>query len=304
MMPLPDRASQDSDVRPSLTDGILFPGEREQLEEEVERLLEEARQSRTAPPHSEGEVLTGAMVPHAAYDLTGRSIADALLPLRRGTGFAAPPQCAVLIAPVHREHFPGCALPSFRSLHTPLGEVEVDTEAVELLLRKGKDLQRDDLPFWEEHALELPLPFLQRLAPGLPVLPILTGDNSARTERSVSSVLNVLQEGPSRYGGRTLDSTFVLISGNLTGYVDTARGAAHRDRFLQLIESGAAREIGAARQNHEISACASAACAAVLRCTAGRALRLGETFLQRPENGGREVHYGSLLLLRPVSSPG
>jgi len=262
-----------------LTEGIFYPRRHEELEQLIDRLLQEAKEIE-APPSQP----FGALIPHAAYDIVGPLIAAGMRPLHEKPTLRR----LIIIAPVHRDHFTGCVVPGFRSFCSPLGEIEVDRESVEKLLAADlRGLRRDSVPFLEEHAVELPLPFLRRLSPRSPVLPILTGDNSAATERHLCALLEELLVGDPA-------EEYIVVSSNLTGFVDPARAPEHRDRFLELTEQGDARGIREALERKEISACGAAACAAVMRSTGLPCTTAAAPHREQPEKDGRAVYYGSL----------
>jgi hypothetical protein len=302
MVKLQHREIEPDGVRPPLAEGIMYPADPGELEASLERLLTEAEQALqsggveepgsgwleepgSAPP-------VGALVPHAAYDLVGRAIAAGLLPLRsRLRAASGRLRRIVLLAPVHREHFTGIALPDLNALRSPLGETRVDTEAVNLIAERVDGAGRDNLPFLEEHAPELTLPFLRHISPETPVLPILTGDNSSRTEATLYRALALLTEQDPG-----LTDHYVLVSGNLSAYLDPVRAEADMRHFLQLAGAGKSGELAGAFGRAEVSACASATTAAVLRLCGGSATPLLPPFAEEDETGGRVVYYATLLL--------
>src|SRR5262249_10357296 len=119
--------------------------------------------------------------------------------------------------PAHRAYVEGLVGPGARELETPLGRVEVDLEA---LARVGAP--DDAAAHALEHALEVELPFLQRVAPGARVAPLAVGDAGAE---QVAGVLDAL------WGGR---ETVVVVSSDLSHYLPY-------DRARELDASTAAR---------------------------------------------------------------
>jgi len=146
--------------------GYFYPGDKEALAREVEGLLAQAR----TPPEPRAR---GVLSPHAGYRYAGRVMAEGFRPLAAWRGRA---RRVFLLGPSHFVPFWGVALFPHRAWATPLGEVAVDREGVERLLALGKPFWAYEAPFWEEHSLEVLLPFLQRLLPETPILPLLFGD--------------------------------------------------------------------------------------------------------------------------------
>jgi len=146
--------------------GYFYPGEKEALAREVEGLLAQAR----TPPEPRAR---GVLSPHAGYRYAGRVMAESFRALAAWRGRAGR---VFLLGPSHFVPFLGVALFPHRAWATPLGEVAVDREGVEGLLALGKPFLAYEAPFLEEHSLEVLLPFLQRLLPQTPILPLLFGE--------------------------------------------------------------------------------------------------------------------------------
>lgn len=81
-----------------------------------------------------------------------------------------------LLGPSHFAPFLGVAFYPFRAWATPLGEVAVDLLGGERLLAQGPPFRVYPEAFWEEHSLEVLLPFLQVALPETSILPLLFGE--------------------------------------------------------------------------------------------------------------------------------
>lgn len=188
-------------IRPPAVAGAFYPADPRRLAADVRRYLSEA-----SPPAVDFP-LRILIVPHAGYvysgpvAATGYRLLEGRADLRR----------IIMVGPSHFVWFTGLALPDADRLLTPLGEVEVDLEA-------ATRLERDPLvvssavAHQREHSLEVQLPFLQVVTPGVPVAPLLTGDVDPR---AVADVVEPLVDG----------QTLLLISSDLSHYHDyeTAR---------------------------------------------------------------------------------
>ncbi|WP_081995744.1 AmmeMemoRadiSam system protein B [Thermus sp. 2.9] len=153
-------------VRKPAVAGSFYPGSAAALQEEVESLLQEAK----TPPLPG---VRGALSPHAGYRYAGKAIAESFRALSAWRGRA---RRVFLLGPSHFVPFLGVAFFPHRAWATPLGEVAVDREGVEGLLALGRPFLAYEAPFREEHSLEVLLPFLQRLLPQTPILPLLFGE--------------------------------------------------------------------------------------------------------------------------------
>jgi AmmeMemoRadiSam system protein B len=142
-------------VRPAYVAGQFYPGEREALLEGVASLLKAAK----TPPLPG---VRGVLAPHAGYGYSGKVAAESFKAL---SGFRGQAQRVILLGPSHFVPFPGVAFYPYRAWRTPLGEVAVDLEGGRRLLERGFPFLRLEEPFWEEHSLEVLLPFLQVALP-------------------------------------------------------------------------------------------------------------------------------------------
>lgn len=184
----------DVRVRPPAVAGAFYPAEPSVLATLIDGLLAQATHDDTRsdrPPKA-------LIVPHAGYVYSGAIAASAyarLLPFRgRITR-------AVLLGPAHRVWIEGLALPDADALDTPLGRmrvVEIRDPAVSISRHAHA----------QEHALEVHLPFLQRVLGDVDVLPLVVG---AAPDEMVARVIE------HAWGDA---STIVIISSDLSHYHD------------------------------------------------------------------------------------
>ena len=156
-------------VRQPVVAGSFYPGAAPALGRDVDRLLGAVMPVDDEWPALE-RTLRGVIVPHAGYAYSGpvAATAYALLAARH-----VRPARIVLLGPSHFAPLRGMAVPSDDAWLTPLGEVPIDDDARRAALRAGAIT--DDEPHRSEHSLEVQLPFIQRVLPGVPVLPIAVG---------------------------------------------------------------------------------------------------------------------------------
>src|SRR5262249_39289105 len=84
----------------------------------------------------------------------------------------------VLVGPSHRMAFEGVSLWARGAFATPLGEVPIDQEVAAALRAAGTVVRDAPAPHRDEHSLEMQLPFLQHVVPGLRLVPLLIGSQS------------------------------------------------------------------------------------------------------------------------------
>jgi AmmeMemoRadiSam system protein B len=198
-------------VRPPAVAGMFYEEDPGRLEAAVRKYVATAEQVDI------DFALRILIVPHAGHVYSGPVAATGYGLVERG----APWHRIVLIGPSHFVRFAGLALPGADALETPLGRVAVDREAVATLL--AGDLITD-LPevHRREHCLEVQLPFLQVVAPDVPVVALLTGDVDYR--EAAAAVSPLLDE-----------ATLLLISSDLSHYHDSARARRLDARTADVI---------------------------------------------------------------------
>ncbi len=207
-------------VRPPAAAGTFYPRSASRLAGEVDRLLKEAEPWSGARPW-------GVVVPHAGYRYSGPVAASGYATVRP---WVETTSRVVVLGPAHFVPLEGCAVPVSGAWRTPLGDVPVDPELRELARCAGCVL--DDGPHAPEHALEVQVPFLQRLlGSALRILPIAVG---RATPGEVAGVLGSV--------GRQAD--LVVVSTDLSHYEDLASARAHDRRTAEAILALDADAIG------------------------------------------------------------
>jgi AmmeMemoRadiSam system protein B len=210
----------DVRVRPPAVAGAFYPGDARVLAGTVERLLAEAssRPEISAPPRA-------LIVPHAGYVYSGPIAAAAYR-----TVLAAPVRRVLLLGPSHRTPLRGLAVPSADVFATPLGPVTVAADLRANLLAAGLATV-DDASHRLEHSLEVQLPFLQAVLPGVPVLPVTVGVTpAADVARAIEAVWD--------------DDTLVVVSSDLSHYEPYGAARSHDARTARSITDLDAAAVG------------------------------------------------------------
>ena len=199
-------SAAEPQVREPAVAGIFYPDSAKDLASNVDGLLADVRCASDQAP-TERPTLRGIVVPHAGYPYSGPIAATAYaLLVARGPR----PRHIVILGPSHFQPVQGWAVPTHKAWRTPLGEVLLDDTTRRIALDGGA--VADDGPHRSEHSLEVQLPFIQRVCPGVPVLPIAVGRHSPR--QTVSLLTTVMTE-----------DAILVVSTDLSHYrdADTAR---------------------------------------------------------------------------------
>jgi MEMO1 family protein len=173
-------------VRRAAVAGMFYPGSTEDLGGEVDLLLTKAPVA----------VLPGEPValvaPHAGYAYSGPTAAAAYT-LIKGMKVST----VVVVSPSHREYFPGVSVYPGTAYETPLGLIPVDVAMRDRLLAASALVRSTRSGHGTEHALEVHLPFLQKVLGEFRLLPLVMGDQSRDTCYGLGEVLGMLLQGES-----------------------------------------------------------------------------------------------------------
>jgi hypothetical protein len=199
-------------IRSAAVAGTWYPGTADGLASEVDRHLARAGASR-----GEFVELSGLIVPHAGLRYSGPVAAHAYR-LLRNRSF----DVAVIVGPSHFVAFDGVAIIGSGGFRTPFGVAPIDEDCAAALTGLAPLVHEHAAVHEREHSLEMQLPFVQRLAPGMPIVPLLMGRQTGATARALGDGLaSVLR------GRRAL----LIASTDLSHYHDAA-AAADLDRVV------------------------------------------------------------------------
>ncbi len=211
-------------VRPPAVAGTFYPLDLGALTAAVHAHL------RAAEPVELAFQLRILIVPHAGYVYSGPTA---------GRGYRLVAQSnfrrVVMLGPAHYVPFAGLALPGAEALDTPLGTVTVDPGGVAALLADSL-VEESAAAHGREHSLEVQLPFLQVVAPGTPVVPLLTG---AIAPWQGADVISPLLD----------EESLLLVSSDLSHFYDAATA-----RRLDAVTAAAIERLDGAALDRE-SAC-------------------------------------------------
>ena len=167
-------------------------------------------------PHGE---LHAVLAPHAGLMFSGPVGAYAYKAAASAAAFDA----AILVGPSHFVAFDGVSLYPSGAFDTPLGPAPIDAALGEELLAASSVVQPLPRPHSREHSLEMQLPFIRRLLPALPIVPLLMGYQTQDTIRALAEAL--ARVAPSR-------RILLVASTDLSHYFD-APTAESLDRHVQ-----------------------------------------------------------------------
>jgi AmmeMemoRadiSam system protein B/AmmeMemoRadiSam system protein A len=216
------RASDKQKIRQPAVAGAFYPEQPEALKTMVDKFLKEAES-----PDIEGPVL-GLIAPHAGYVYSGHVAASAYA-LLKGKKIKR----VVVISPSHIQAFQGAAVYDGDAYATPLGNVLIDKDFTKKLAEKSSliDLSakghENIFQGRGEHAVEVELPFLQRVLGSFKLVPIVMGDQDYETCRALGVALAELIDSP---------ETIIVASSDLSHFHPYDEAVKLDHKVLRAIE--------------------------------------------------------------------
>ena len=166
--------------------GQFYDGGKEQLKQTIKECFLDERGPKNLPKISNGDKkIKGLVVPHAGYIYSG-SIAAHSYNILANNGFA---DTFIILGPNHTGMGSGVALMNKGSWLTPLGEVPINEQLSNLLLKDIID--NDENAHLYEHSIEVQIPFLQFLAEEkeFDFIPISMGMQDFQTAEEVGKII-------------------------------------------------------------------------------------------------------------------
>jgi AmmeMemoRadiSam system protein B len=162
------------------------------------------------------------IVPHAGRRSSGPVAAHAYVAVRGG-GYGA----AVIVGPSHALAFTGVSVWPAGAWETPFGPVAVEERLARALVEASPLVHERPAAHVREHSLELQLPFIARLLPDTPIVPLVMGrqtrDTAETLGRAMAAVIGA--QGGATAGGPGAD-VLLVASSDLSHYEDARTAAA------------------------------------------------------------------------------
>ena len=252
-----DRAVRD--VRPSAVAGSWYPATGAHLSEAVDA-------------HVASVTLDGAracpravIAPHAGLLYSGPVAAYAYSLVRR-CQYAA----VVLVGPSHFVGFQGVSIWPRGAWDTPLGEVQVADGLAGALAAESREIVEHPAAHGREHSLEMQMPFVARLLPGVPIVPLVMGYQQRGTAMALG---DALARAITSYRARHPGDVLIVASSDLSHYEDAATASRLDADVLRHVEALDADGLMEALEREPRHACGGGPMVSVLRA----AVQLGGT---------------------------
>ncbi len=187
--------------------------------------------------------IVGLVCPHAGYVASGPVAAHAYYALASD----GRPDTVVLFGPNHTGYGSALALMNEGFWKTPLGDVEVDGETANQIVREAQIVDVDESAHRFEHSIEVQLPFLQYLYDAqFKIVPIcfLMQDSSSALEvgRAVGRILR----------GK---NAVIIASSDLSHYEPQAEASRNDQMVIEAVSAMDEAKLYSLIETYRVSAC-------------------------------------------------
>jgi hypothetical protein len=189
-----------NEVRSPAVAGAFYPANPLQLTQQIDGYLAAAQRLDPEPsiiivPHA-GYVYSGGVAAHGFKQALNRGYASVII-----LGFSHS----------YAYSFDGASIWPSGAWHTPLGDVAIDAALAQKILEAAPRVFTTDRSIHlDEHSLEVEVPFIQRVLPGVPIVPISIGRPTLENAQAIADALaQVLRDSP---------RTLVVTSTDLSHY--------------------------------------------------------------------------------------
>jgi MEMO1 family protein len=277
------------DVRPSPIAGQWYPGDPKKLASQVDGYIQAAHL-----PEIRGQVIA-AMAPHAGHRYSGPVAGYTFAALRQ-----LKPDLVAVISPMHYPYPEPLLTTAHAAYATPLGEIPVDSEALDQLdelLQESLGYHLTRVAKDPEHSLEIELPFLQRtFGAGFKLLPVMVRDQSEVVAHALGRCLAEVLHSR---------NAFLLASTDLSHFYPQPVANRLDAEILHRVEAFDPHAVLLAEEEGKGFACGKGALAAVL--WAAKDLGATQSLVLHHATSGdvtgdftQVVGYGAAIFTRPA----
>ena len=232
-------------VRRPTQAGAFYEGDAESLKTQIKNCFLHEFGPRKIPKVVKNgpRAVVGLVCPHAGYMFSGPVAAHAYYRLASD----GKPDVVVVFGPNHTGYGSALAVMNEGFWRTPLGDVEVDAETANQIVREARIVDVDESAHRFEHSIEVQLPFLQYLYGAefkfVPICFLMQDLSSAReVGQAVAKVV--------------ADKNAVIIASSDMTHYEPQTNASKKDKLaLEAVEAMDEKRFFSTIEAHNISAC-------------------------------------------------
>ena len=204
--------------------GTWYSDSPSRLTDEIDRYLDRAD---VGPTSSRARAL---IAPHAGLMYSG-PVAAFAYKLLDDLSYGA----VVLVGPSHFVPFRGVSIWSAGAWESPLGMVAVEPDLAAMIRAESEAIIELPAAHGREHSLEMQLPFIARLLPGVPIVPLVMGHQTRETAFGLGGA--IARALRSRSSGSSRSDVLLVASSDLSHYHDADMAARMDAIMIRHIEA-------------------------------------------------------------------
>ncbi|HEU04673.1 hypothetical protein LCGC14_2128100 [marine sediment metagenome] len=176
-------------IRTPAVAGMFYPGEKNELKESIHQCFLHSFGPGKLPPTEEKKKIYGVICPHAGYIYSGPIACHSFYSISSES-----PELFIIIGPNHWGV--GCNVAAMKdcSWETPLGQVEVDSDAASELSKISNIVDLDFFSHTKEHSLEVQVPMLQEVYSKFKILPIILIDQEKNAAEEIGEAVATISK--------------------------------------------------------------------------------------------------------------
>jgi len=151
-------------IRKPAVAGAFYPADSKELDSLIDQFIENVQE---VPVN--GNII-GLVVPHAGYAYSAKTAAVGYKSVLNKKY-----DIVVIMAPSHRDPFNGATIFPGDAYNTPLGNINIDKSTANELVNICQYIKYSEFGHRGEHAIEVQLPFIQKIFPNAKIIPIVIG---------------------------------------------------------------------------------------------------------------------------------
>jgi MEMO1 family protein len=248
-------------IREAAVAGQFYPAWPQELKETIKFMVDK---------NAEKVDAVGVVAPHAGYIYSGPVAGAVFSRIKFKNTF-------ILIGPNHRGMGKPFSIMTSGSWKTPLGQVEIDSELAQAILKGSKYLADDSAAHRYEHSLEVQVPFLQYFKPDIMIVPILLSQAAAEVYEEIGRAIAAALK-------KTGSDAIIVASSDMTHYEPHEKAKEKDRKAIEAILDMNAAELVDRINRYNITMCGYAP--AISLITAARELGAGKAELVKYQTSG------------------
>ena len=238
-------------IRNPVVSGQFYESDPDELTRFIQNCFDHKYGPRKKLPNLNSEKIYGVICPHAGYMYSGPSAAHSYYAISSQNI-----DLAVIIGPNHWGVGSNIATMQSGKWRTPLGLIEIDSDAASSLLHLTENVDDDFFSHSKDHSIEVQIPMLQTVFPNnLKILPIILAKQDIDTANEIGTAIAEI--------AKTL-KLIIIGSSDFTHYEENTFAHQQDEALIEPILKLDVEEFYSVLKTKNVSACGYGAIASTM----------------------------------------